>query len=449
MATSRQTKGQTGVSRYSGATIRYFRHYEELEDAFRQRIATLLPRRHAGTALFWRDFQRLLDAPPEVPVGRRAEHYITSDPRDCLAFGTPRQVLRAALMTWAPMRNEPALGLNGVVARFSLERQLDQPVRSLSGGETVRLALAKAFIAAGRCGRLTLASPFSWLSLKNRRYYYDLSDHYRRSGSAFDVFALEGEDEVDADVIGELPPGPDFDLYFRRARVVLGTVFDHLQDRPQTARIEDGEYRLRSPCLIRGDNGQGKSLVAKVLARAIPREGDAVLGTAGRAGRVRLLLQDLVNQTLMRRFRQLATGADAGGCRERVGPIYDAIRADMIDGGALAPDEVRSFDAGCSAHAPATLVELKILLTALRLASAPAALVMDEPDWGLRQASAMAFVGGVIRAAHRAGIPVLLISHKRWWRRWAGSGLQTDKTYAGSGEAVPTLFRIRLRRYKP
>jgi hypothetical protein len=71
---------------------------------------------------------------------------------------------------------------------------------------------------------------------------------------------------------------------------------------------------------------------------------------------------------------------------------------------------------------------------------------MDEPDWGLRQTSALAFVGAVIRVAHSAGIPVLLISHKRWWRRWAGSGLQIDKTYTEQDEAVPALFRIRVRR---
>ena len=432
------------MSRYSGATIRYFRHFEDLEDAFRRRIATLLPRRHAGTALFWKDFQRLLHTIPAAPAGR-PEHYITSDPRDCLAFGTPRQVLRAALITRAPLQPEAPLSLEGVARRYDLERQLNQPVRSLSGGETVRLALAKAFIGADRAGRLTVASPFSWLSLNNRRHFHDLAAHCRRHGNAFDVFALEGEDAIEADVVDNLPPGPDFGIRFRRAQVVLGSVFDHLQGRPRTASIEDGEHRLCSPCLLQGDNGQGKSLVAKALAGAMPREGEAVLETAGRAGRVRLLLQDFVNQTMMRRFDQMTRGIDARG-RERVGRFYNAIRDDMTAGGPLAPDEVRSFEAGCTAPTPATLVELKVLLAALRLASAPAALVMDEPDWGLRRACALAFVGGVIRSAHGAGIPVLLISHKRWWRCWAGSNLQIDKTYTGSGEAEPALFQVRIRR---
>ena len=436
------------MDRDSGTTIRYFRRYEDLENAFRQRIATLLPRRHAGTALFWKDFQRLLHGPPEMPADSRPEHYITSDPRDCLAFGTARQVLRAALMTGAPLQKEPTLGLNGVAARFDLERQLDQPVRSLSGGETVRLALAKAFVAVARCGRLTLASPFSWLSLQNRRYFYDLADRCRRYDSALEVFALEGEDELDIDVAEKLPPGPDFGLHFNGVRVVLSSVFDHLQDRRRTASVLNGEYRLHSPCLIQGDNGQGKSLVAKTLAGAMPREGQAALETAGRTGRVRLLLQDLVNQTLMRRFRQLAAGPDFRG-GDRVGRIYDAIRADMTTGGGLAPEEVGSFDAGCTAPAPANLIELKILLAALRLATDPAALVMDEPDWGLRQAAAVAFVRGVIRVAHGLGIPVLLISHKRWWQCWAASGLQIRKIDSDQGDAASDLFRIEAKRMRP
>ncbi len=435
------------MDRYPGTAIRYFRHYEDLENAFRRRIATLLPRKHAGTAVFWQDFQRLLHAFPEK-AATRSEHYVTSNPRDCLAFGTPRQVLQAALMT----RTAPAAATAGQVEalaqRFGLQRHLNQPVRSLSGGETVRLALAKAFIGAARADRLTLASPFSWLSLNNRRYFHDLAAHCQARGRSLEVFALEGEDQAGADIGGESLPGPDFYVVFREARVVLNSVFDRLQDRQRRAAVQDGDYRLCSPCLIQGDNGQGKSLVAKILAGAMPREGHAGLETAGRKGRVRLLFQDIVNQAMMRSFRQLAIGTDPGGAAQ-IGRFYDAVRADMMDRATLAPDEVKSFDGGCAAQTPATLIELKILLAALRLASRPAALVMDEPDWGLRQAVALAFVRGVIRAAHGAGIPVLLISHKRWWQKWAGSRLQVCKVLPEHEGHTADLFRIQIERTMP
>ncbi len=427
-------------------TTRYFRDYEALENAFRRRIATLLPRKHGGTALFWRDFQRLFDALPEASA-RRAEHYITSNPRDCLAFGTPRQVLQAVIMTAATSSTEVTADLEDIAVRFGLRSHLNQPVRSLSGGETVRLALAKAFTAAIQADRLTLASPFSWLSQNNRRFFYALAEHCRTLGKPLEVFALEGEDDAATpDLRTGLPSGPEFRLVFCRARVILNSIFDRLHNRQLHALIADGEFNLRSPCLIQGDNGQGKSLVAKILARAMPHEGQADLETVQSKGRVRLLLQDLINQAMMRSFRQLATGINPGG-GARVGRFYNAIRADMttVDE-ALTPEAIRSFEDACRVRTPASLVELKILLAALRLAAGPAAIVMDEPDWGLRRATALAYVRGVIRAAHRERIPVLLISHKPWWRPWAESGLAVSKVHPHQTSGSMELFQIQMQR---
>jgi energy-coupling factor transporter ATP-binding protein EcfA2 len=435
------------VNQNAGITTRYFPNYEALEDAFRHRIATLLPRKHAGTDVFWRDFQQLFHALPELTLDR-GEHYITSNPRDCLAFATPRQVLQAALMTAASSGPSAGPALETVAARFGLQSHLSQPVRSLSGGETVRLALAKAFIGATRAGRLTLASPFSWLSLNNRRYFYDLAAHCREQGQSLEVFALEGEDaSPPTEDRVEFPDGPAFRVFFRQTRVVLNSLLDQLQNRRLLAAIADGDFDLQSPCLIKGDNGQGKSIVAKVLAGAMPREGQAGLETEGRPGRVRLLLQDLVNQVMMRSFRQLAAGAS--GAAASVAGLYDAIRTDMLSGRTLALDAIRAFDDACAARTPASLLELKILLAALRLASRPAAIVLDEPDWGLRQSSARALVRGIIRAAHDAGVPVLLISHKSWWRRWAGSCLRTRKVQSEPAAAATELFRIRMEKAWP
>jgi ABC-type Mn2+/Zn2+ transport system ATPase subunit len=431
------------VNQDTGITTRYFPHFEALEDAFRLRVATLLPRKHAGTDVFWRDFQRLFRTLADLPADH-GEQYITSNPRDCLAFGTPRQVLQAAMLTAASDARGGVSDVAAVAARFGLEQHLMQPVRSLSGGETVRLALAKAYIGAERADRLTLASPFSWLSLGNRCFFYDLAAHCRDRGTALEIFALEDEDATSpCPVNTALDAGPAFRLCFRRARAVLNTVFDQLQNRRLSAEIADGEYALRSPCLIQGDNGQGKSLLAKVLAGAMPQEGTAcVEKTQGPPGRVRLLLQDILNQALMRSFPQLAADVETGGAAGAVGRIYNAIRAEMLNGDALSPAEVRAFDAACGDGTPASMVELKILLAARRLASRPAALVLDEPDWGLRQSAALALLRGIIQTAHGAGVPVLIISHKPWWRAWAASGLEVRKEPAPAMAA--TLFRIRI-----
>ena len=438
-------KDQERANRDQGFITRYFRHYEALEDAFRRRIHTLLPRTHAGPARFWTDFQRLFDAWPTQGADC-SELYITSNPRDCLAFGTPRQVLRAAMMTARPSTMPATVDVKALAGRFALQNHLDQLVRSLSGGETVRLALAKAFIRGRRADRITLASPFSWLSLANRRYFYDLAAHCREQSKCLEVFALAGEDNtLAAPIEATSLQGPGFRLSFRKARVVLNSIFDRLHDRRRLAAIDDGEFNLVSPCLLQGDNGQGKSLVAKALAGAALSEGYAGLDTAGKIGRVRLLLQDLINQTMMRRFQQLAVATDAAAAAE-TGRLYDAIRGDMLESDVLAPTEARSFDEGCRAYNAPTLLELKILLAAMRLASNSTAIIMDEPDWGLRQSIAMAFVRGVIRAAHGVGIPVLLISHKPWWQEWAGSTLQVRKVRheLADDDAAVHLFRIQM-----
>jgi energy-coupling factor transporter ATP-binding protein EcfA2 len=439
--------GRGGVNLDTGLATRYFPHYEAQEEAFRRRIATLLPRIHAGTEVFWRDFQQVFQTMAELADDRR-ELYITSNPRDCLAFGTPRQVLQAAIMTAAPAGRAADGDLQTVAARFGLARHLAQPVRSLSGGETVRLALAKAYIGAARADRLTLASPFSWLSLGNRRFFHDLASRCRDLGRPLEIFALEGEDATTpCDEHGVFEAGPAFRIGLRGARVVLNSFLDRLHNRRLAAVISDGDFRLQSPCLIQGDNGQGKSLLAKALAGAMPREGEAGLAVGGRTGRVRLLLQDLVSQTMMRSFPQLAAGNDAEAMRA-VGRIYDAIRAQMRVACDLAPDEVRPFERGRSAGKPATLAELKILMAARRLAASPAAIVLDEPDWGLRQAVALALVRGIIRAAHAAGVAVLLISHKPWWQGWAASGLVVCKAPPAAPEATD-LFQIQIQRDLP
>jgi ABC-type cobalamin/Fe3+-siderophores transport system ATPase subunit len=433
------------VNREIGITTRYFPNYEALEDAFRLRIATLLPRKHAGTDRFWQDFQRLLHAPPEGRA-QRAEHYITSNPRDCLAFGTPRQVLKAALMTAAPSTASRSLDVDAMAARFGLLTHLNQPVHSLSGGETVRLALAKAFVTAARADRLTLASPFSWLSLNNRRFFNELARHCRDLDTPMEVFALEGEDSMTAAApLPDAPGGPMVRIFFHKAGVVLSSLLDGLQNRRLRAAFADVDLKLRSPCLVRGDNGQGKSLLAKVLAGAASREGTVGLETEGQRGRVRLLLQDLVNQTMMRTFRQSADGTHAEADLTTHG-LYDAIRDDMLASNVLDGDEICSFADRWASGKPASLLELKVLLAAVRLVGKPAAIILDEPDWGLRQASALVLVSGIIRVAHRYGVAVWLISHKPWWRNRAGSFLQIHKTSPRAEDAAEDLFRIQIKR---
>ena len=199
------------------------------------------------------------------------------------------------------------------------------------------------------------------------------------------------------------------------------------------------EETLASPCLLCGDNGQGKSLVAKTLAAALPYAGEAwVEGPCG-PRRVRLLFQDVFNQSLMRSMRQLTPGGDGNG----VAAAYDAIRDVIRRRAPLAGRALPAFGERRCDAAPLSLLEMKILLTAVRLVDHDAVLILDEPDWGLSRPDAVAFVAAVVGAAHDRGVPVILISHKPWWRNLARSVRRVCKENVSPG-ADGCLFRIRI-----
>ena len=88
---------------------------------------------------------------------------------------------------------------------------------------------------------------------------------------------------------------------------------------------------------------------------------------------------------------------------------------------------------------------MKAALLAVRLCGRPAALILDEPDWGLSRPVALAFVFNVIKTAHKRGIPVVLISHKPWWLNAAGSILQVQRSAGGFQGTDPCAFKIRLK----
>jgi hypothetical protein len=93
---------------------------------------------------------------------------------------------------------------------------------------------------------------------------------------------------------------------------------------------------------------------------------------------------------------------------------------------------------------PASMLETKALLAAVRLAARPAALILDEPDWGLNRSEALALTAAVIRAAHRFNVPVLLISHKPWWGGLGASQLRVCKHRTAGPDEARDMFRIGL-----
>jgi ABC-type branched-subunit amino acid transport system ATPase component len=427
----------------------YFGSYEKREEAFRESVLFLIPRRYAGPGLFWKDFRRISKQGLSEAF-QQSISYITSNPRDCLAFGSGRQVLTAAIMCAGTTGEKERLSVDGLAHQFEIHDSLNQPIRTLSGGETVKLALAKSFAAASYSSMLSIASPFSWLSRENLSLFHALSRQCQQLGVPLKVLALEGEDSLET--VGpeevQFSRGDsciDFNLVLKKVRIPLGTVLNSVSADPVHAGVDDVALDLQSPCLIMGQNGQGKSLVAKVLSRAITFRGRAEIDQENRHGYGRLLFQDVMSQTLLRSFDAVASSAV---CRNGfvAEAVYDEIRLSFLRFSGLSETFLPDACAPVSS-ADRTLLEVKMMLVAVRLCASPGALILDEPDWGLTKKSSVALVTAIISVSHGMKIPVMLISHKPWWHTIAGSILKVERSSKISGAQHGRAFTIGLSRH--
>jgi ABC-type Mn2+/Zn2+ transport system ATPase subunit len=427
-------------------STRYFQTYEEREEAFRESVFSLIPRKYSGPKLFWKDYSRIslaeLSKITQTPIA-----YITSYPRDCLAFGTPWQVLRAAILCAQKSNPNVSYSVEEIAKDFGVHENLFQPIRTLSGGETVKLALAKAFVSSQYSSRLSIASPFCWLSRDNTVFLGKLIEQYQNLGTPVNLFALEGEDSHTP--ISHLRNFEEnktqpvaFTLCLKDVRISLSSALNPIYAKQTFARIEDIRVDLASPCLIVGENGQGKSLIAKTLADAIPCQGTATIQLSHGSGSTRLLFQDVITQTLSRSFNGLVASS-LGHSDSTPLELYDRIMSTLLcyqvdvesD-----PAQTKSTNSGDFR----SILEIKAILVAVRLCGKPAALILDEPDWGLSRSAAIAFVLAIIEIAHALGIPVVLISHKSWWHPIAKNTIHVNRSAKSIGHDK-TSFWIRLR----
>lgn len=412
--------------------IRYFADFESREAAFNRLVADLIPCRYGGPVRFWRDFSQIVD---HLGVAREGLEvaYITSNPADCLAFGTPWQVLSAARMTAMEIAPGGLPGVEHVARVYDVAEHLDQPIRSLSGGETVKLALAKAALASQTGWNLVVASPFCWLAKDNLPLLKRLVDQYRRQTRSVSILALAGENDDASAGLDPSTAGPEsclrINIATRGVTVRLGAETPGFGRPPAVARIADVDLHLMSPLLLVGDNGQGKSVFAKAAAGALPSVGRLRMGSTPGGGRVRLLFQDVITQTFLRRSAALTatlspqTRQQAFALEAQLENAYELYRGGVPQADPItAQDGPDNIDGG-----PQSLLGIKLALVAVRMVGDPGALILDEPDWGLSRPDAVAFVAAVIQVAHRLNVPVVLISHKNWWATMAASRVAVRK----------------------
>ncbi len=420
--------------------ITYYQSYEAREEAFNHQVGHLIPCRYAGPRRFWNDFSMIirggLSETPKLSIA-----YITGNPRDCLTYGSARQVLTAALMDTHSQNRTDFLTVESLAAKFEIDDLLDQPIRTLSGGETVKLALAKSWAASAYCSTLTIASPFCWLSQTNRKLFLQTTNYYLNRRQTVKLLALEGEDVLDefpADMLqAKKPENLIANFAFKSVKIPLRPAISAIDAEQEYALIDDCEENLLSPCLLIGGNGQGKSLLAKCLANAIPFQGQAAVKSVKQGEGVRLLFQDVINQTLLRSFEMLSQSQTCSHdlkIAELFESISNRVQANLTGSGTQGQIETDS------------LLAVKIMLMAIRLCSQPAAIILDEPDWGLTRTAAGAYVTSVIEHAHSLGVAVILISHKPWWQSLSQSVLQVSKHLPADHHHDGCRFSIQCKR---
>lgn len=396
--------------------IKYFDTFEEREAEFRKSVHNLVPRKNSSTGAFWKvvELSNIVEKMSQVnlPIG-----YITPNPIDCFAFSTPLQNLQATSLVAKKYKNTDFKILAEAIELFKLKNILNQPLRTLSGGESVELALSKSYIMGEFCENLTICSPFSWLSSQNRYLLDIVKQKYQNKKKEIVILAMHGEDSDDSisdslkESISEIF---EFSLVLKDVNVNLKSTLDATDEDYRNFQFNSITMNLFSPCILTGDNGEGKSLISYLLSRAINFSGDAYIINAGKKGSARLVFQDIFTQTMYRSFKGIADKSSSKfgfDVYEVYNEILQQFRAYYANLGEQIPFIGSDEDGN-----ELSLLQIKAIIAAARLTKRTAALILDEPDWGLSKSSAIALVLSIINVSHKYGIPVIIISHKSWWR---------------------------------
>lgn len=396
-----------------------FNSFEDRDSHLRTNLKVPLPRRHDGPGVFYSDFLRAMEI-----FERPNYSLITPNPMDYLPFDRVRLILNAAFRL--SMRAD-ATEIHNVTNQFDLTHLTHRLVYTLSGGETLRVAMAKCVLESRGTGKLIMSAPWGVLSKAGRRYLGQLLEAYTRDDSDYQILCLEGDtsDEPDSDLKTET--GVPFGIKTESLSISLSDAVE--SEYYAVALVDDFESStLRSPCLIYGENGHGKSLLMKALAGCIPYTGRiAILGRPSQ--RVRLLFQDVSNQALL-------TGASADWT------IKNDREVNRLNALLLNDVTHRLERCGIQVDRGPTLLSTKVAMIAIRLAEDPAALVLDEPDWGLSKAQAVALLRAVISLCNREEVPLLIISHRPWFDRAWCSRVRIERMR--SSERGSQVVRLRV-----
>jgi len=390
--------------------IEYFGTFEERENYVRSVIGAPVPQRHQGAAIFMSDFLKTR----QWIGAKRRYSFITPNPLDCLAFDRPEVVLQAAI---SGTKNSVPNFLTSILEQFQLSHLLGRSIHTLSGGETFRLALAKTAIEAQSSADAIISSPWSWLSADNLPCLETLSRMCEKYNKSIEILSLTDEQDEEVFEFSHFEiPKLQFGIRLQSIRMGLREVGGG--DSSSRVEIEDMAIELPSPCLIYGSNGNGKSLLAKILAGAVLFSGTAEL-IGSSSTKTRMVFQDVLNQAVMTSIA-MNEHWETNSLPEFV--FNKIMKTEVLSG-------LKSR----------SLLATKAQMVALRIQHKPGAIILDEPDWGLNRSDAISFLCSVFSICHELGIAVLVITHRNWFNQLFRSSVKVTKNNF-SGRS----FRIAL-----
>jgi len=398
--------------------------FVERENAFKTYTLNKSPRRYLGSRAYLRELLTAVSQDNAFLREGCLHLSVTSNPRDWLTYRTVQENLSMAEQLSSSLASVPADIAAKAADIFDIAHLLKTKVSHISLGEAAKVAMAKCWILRTSSRSMCMASPIAWLSHKSMRKLEWLHENLTSEVEDIKYFVLDGElDDGAVNFANEIGP-IQTELAIKKFRLDLSGLE---VDRECFADYGDFDRTMQSPCLIQGDNGSGKSLLCKALARAIPFDGSAYISSNGTSGLGRVVFQDIYGQILSRSWSSFQRFYKQNW--SKVAVIYHGILKDS-NAEALAQSwGTMSFGPSNLAENVMALPQMKALVASVRLSECERrnALILDEPSWGLSKTQAVCLLAGIVKAAHERGIPVFVVSHRGWWDKICASVIRLEK----------------------